>query len=61
VAVRVAKDEFDSQVNEIRIMLQGTEQKVEVFVNETPENQGIKVTQEMVDRWDSILEKSNTV
>jgi len=44
VAVRVAKDEFDSQVNEIRIMLQGTEQKIEVFVNETPESQGIKVT-----------------
>ena len=42
-------------------MLQGTEQKIEVFVNEAPESQGIKVTQEMADRWNAILEKSNNV
>ena len=60
--MRVEKEEFDTNLNEIRIMLQGTEQKIEVFVNEIPEtNQGIQVTQEMADRWNSILEKSQNV
>jgi hypothetical protein len=33
VSVRVNKEEFDQNINEIRILLQGTEKKVEVFVN----------------------------
>jgi hypothetical protein len=59
--VKVEKKAFDNEINEIRVMLSGTEQAVQVFVNEDPFDDGVKLTKDTYREWELILQKANSL
>ena len=61
MAVKVEKKAFDNEINEIRVMLSGTEQAVQVFVNEDPFDDGVKLTKDTYREWELILQKANSL